>query len=91
MRTQLSKFLEKFPKETICWSQATDEIRDLARATREYLEEYEGVVVEPLDFRKYKMPSEWNTNGRNYILGNFDKMNENTKKRFFARYEEWFD
>lgn len=91
MKTKLANFLERFPKEAICWSQATDEIRDLARGTREYLEEYEGVIIEPLDFRSYKKPSEWNTNGRDYILANFDRMNENTKKRFFERYGEWFD
>lgn len=91
MKTQIEKYLERFPKEAICWSDATDEIRDLARASREYLEEYEGVIVEPFDFRSYKKPSEWNTKGRDYILANFDRMNDHTKKKFYERFEEWFE
>lgn len=91
MKTKLANYLERFPKEAICWSQATDEIRDLARATREYLEEYEGVIVKPIDFLMIKSPSVWNTKGRDYILANFDRMNDNTKKRFFERYGEWFE
>ena len=91
MRTKIEKFLTHFPKEAVCWSQATDEIRDLARTSREYLEELEEVIVEPLDFRSYKKPSEWNTNGRDYILANFDRMNDQTKKAFYERFEEWFD
>lgn len=91
MRTKIEKFLEGFPKEAVCWSQATDEIRDLARESREHLEELEGVIVQPLDFRSYKRPAEWNTNGRDYILANFDRMNEQTKKAFYERFEEWFD
>ncbi|GAB0481648.1 hypothetical protein KML24007_03940 [Alistipes indistinctus] len=90
MRTKIENFLERFPKEAVCWSQATDEIRDLARWSREYLEEFENVIVEPLDFRTYKRPSEWNTKGREYILANFDRMNDQTKKRFYERFEEWF-
>lgn len=91
MKTKIEKFLEGFPKEAICWSQAGDEIRDLARTSREYLEELEDVIVEPLDFRSYKKPSEWNTNGRDYILANFDRMNDQTKKAFYERWEEWFE
>nr|DAS16095.1 MAG TPA: hypothetical protein [Caudoviricetes sp.] len=91
MRTQIEKFLAGFPKEAVCWSQATDEIRDLARESREYLEEYDNVIVEPLDFRSYKRPSEWNTNGRDYILANFDRMSDQTKKRYYASRQEWFD
>lgn len=91
MRTKIEKFLAGFPKEAICWSQATDEIRDLARESREYLEEYEGVLVERVDFRIIKTPSEWNTKGRDYILANFDRMNDRTKKAFYERWEEWFE
>lgn len=91
MRTKIEKFLEQFPKNTTTWANAGDEIRDLARTSREYLEEYQNVIIEPLDFRSYKKPSEWNTNGRDYILANFDRMDERTKKAYYKRFEEWFD
>ena len=91
MRTKIENFLTHFPKNTTTWANAGDEIRDLARESREHLEEYMGVIVEPIDFRSYKKPSEWNTNGRDYILANFDRMNDQTKKAFYERFEEWFD
>lgn len=91
MKTKIEKFLEGFPKEAVCWSQATDEIRDLARTSREYLEELEDIIVEPVDFRAIKTPSEWNTKGRDYILANFNRMNDLTKKAFYERWEEWFE
>ncbi|WP_348715913.1 hypothetical protein [uncultured Alistipes sp.] len=50
MKTKIEEFLERFPKNATCWSQATDEVRDMARTARELLEECEGVIVEPVDF-----------------------------------------
>lgn len=91
MRAKIEHFLERFPNETTKWSEATDEIRDLARTSRKYLEDYDGVIIEPLDFRSYEKPSEWNTNGRDYILANFDRMSDRAKKAFYERFEEWFE
>lgn len=91
MRTKIEEFLERFPKNATCWSQATDEVRDMARTARELVEEYEGVIVEPVDFRAVKTPAEWNTKGREFILTNFDRMADRTQERFYAYFREWFD
>ena len=91
MRTKIEEFLERFPKNATCWSQATDEVRDMARTARELLEEYEGVIVEPVDFRAVKTPAEWNTKGREFILTNFDRMADTTKEQFYNYFREWFD
>ena len=39
MLNKIEKFLEQFPTDATSWSQATDEIRDLSRASREMLNE----------------------------------------------------
>ena len=91
MKTKIEKFLEKFPKNATSWADATDEIRDLSRESREYLEECDGVEVEPVDFKACKTPAEWNTRGRESILANFDKMRPMTQKAFYERFREWFE
>ena len=91
MKTKIEKFLEKFPKDATSWADATDEIRDLSRESREYLEECDGVEVEPVDFKACKTPAEWNTKGRESILANFDKMRPTTQKAFYERFREWFE
>lgn len=91
MKVQIERFLERFPKNATSWAQATDEIRDLAQTTREYLDDYEGVIVEPVDFRSVSTPAEWNTKGRDYILTNFDRMANATKERFYDYFREWFE
>lgn len=91
MRTKNEKFLKRFPKNATSWSQATDEVRDMARTARELLEECEGVIVEPVDFRAVKTPAEWNTKGREFILTNFDRMADRTKERFYVYFSELFE
>ena len=91
MRTKIEEVLERFPKNATCWAQATDEVRDMARTAHELLEEYEGVIVEPIDFRALKTPAEWNTKGCEFILANFDRMADRTKERFFDYFREWFE
>jgi hypothetical protein len=91
MKTKIENFLERFPKNATCWSDATDEIRDLSRTSREYLEELDEVTVEPVDFNACKTPSAWNTKGRASIIANFDKMRPATQERFYNRFREWFD
>ncbi len=90
MKTKIEKFLEQFPTDATSWAQATDEVRDMARTSREYLEDYDGVIVEPVDFKHISTPAEWNTKGRDYILANFDRMQERTRKAFYSRFCEWF-
>lgn len=91
MKAQIERFLERFPKNATSWAQATDEVRDMACTAREYLEEYEGAIIEPVDFRSIKTPAEWNTKGRDYILTNFDRMANATKERFYDYFREWFE
>lgn len=91
MRTEIEKFLAQFPKNAISWAQATDEIRDLSRMSREFLESFEGMIVEAVDFAHIKTPAEWNTKGRNSILANFDRMQVRTQKTFYKRFPEWFE
>nr|DAZ61886.1 MAG TPA: hypothetical protein [Caudoviricetes sp.] len=91
MKTKIEKFLAHFSKDATSWAQATDEVRDLARTSREYLADYDGVIVEPMDFKHISTPAEWNTKGRDYILANFDKMQERTRKLFYYRFYEWFE
>lgn len=83
MKEKIERFLQKFPRNATSWSQATDEIRDMARTSSEYLEANEGIIVAPLDFRTFRSPSEWNTKGQDYILANFDRMSPRTQKTFF--------
>lgn len=90
MKREIEKFLEQFPTDAANWAQATDEVRDLARFAREYLEEYEGVIVEPVDFRHAKTPAEWNTKGRAFILGSFERMQERTRKAYYEKFRAYF-
>ena len=43
MLNKIEKFLEQFPTDATSWEHATDEVRDLARASREMLDEYDDV------------------------------------------------
>ena len=43
MYNKIEKFLEQFPTDATSWVQATDEVRDLARASREMLDEYDDI------------------------------------------------
>ena len=54
-------------------------------------EEHEGVIVEPVNFRAIETPAEWNTEGREFILTNFDRMADRTKERFYDYFREWFE
>lgn len=90
MKEEIEKFLEQFPKNATSWAQATDDVRDLARESREHLENYEGVIVEPLNFRSFSTPAEWNTKGRDYIIANYERMQERTKKVYYERFRELF-
>lgn len=98
MKNQIEKFLAKFPDNATCWSQATDEIRDLARTAKEIYNELElsltdvevevGKGLQPLNFRSFSKPSQWNTLGKQYILDTFDKMGDRAKRIFFNRFSE---
>lgn len=56
MFNRLESFLEQFPTNATCWSQATDEVYNLARTSREFLDEYDDVKVEAVDFATLELP-----------------------------------
>ena len=91
MYNKIEKFLEQFPTDATSWVQATDEVRDLARASREMLDEYDDIKVEAVDFTAIRTPAEWNTLGREAILRNYDMMRPRTQMLFFERFEDWFN
>lgn len=99
MRTKIVKFLEQFPDNATCWSQATDEVRYLARSAKEYYNEVDlnlssdeveaGQGQQPLNFRAIQTPAEWNIKGKKYILEVFDKMSQQAKEQFFETHKYW--
>ena len=91
MFSKIEKFLEQFPTDATSWVQATDEVRDLARASREMLDEYADIKVEAVDFTATRTPAEWNCKAREAILRNYDLMRPRTQLFFFERYEDWFN
>ena len=91
MLNKIERFLDKFPTNATSWREATDEVRDLARASREMLEEYDDIKVEAVDFTAIRTPAEWNTLGREAIMRNYDMMRPRTQMLFFERFEDWFN
>lgn len=91
MLHKIEKFLEQFPTNATSWREATDEVRELARASREMLDEYDDIKVEAVDFTAIRTPTEWNTLGREAILRNYDMMRPRTQILFYERFEDWFN
>ena len=75
-------FLAKFHDNETSWKGATDEIMDIARWSREYLEEFDGIKQDAIAFKNLKTPAEWNKTGKNYILDTMKKMSDSTQKEF---------
>jgi hypothetical protein len=50
-REDLVRFLDNFGNDATSWRDATQEIMDISRTSREYLEEYDNIKVDPVDFR----------------------------------------
>ena len=90
MRNGIEKFLSRFPKNATSWAQATDEVRDLSRMSREYLEDLDEMIVEAVNFKGGMTPARWNTEGRDSIMANFDRMSAYAKAAFYERFMEFF-
>ena len=86
----LKKYLERFPNNASSWRYATDEVREIAKTSREYLSEFDGVKVEALDFKSFKKPADWNTNGKKFIVDTVEKMSDKTRARFLKEIGERF-
>ena len=91
MLNKIERFLDKFPTNATSWREATDEVRDLARASREMLDEYDDITVEAVDFTAIRTPAEWNTRAREAVMRNYDLMSPRTQLLFFERFEDWFN
>ena len=57
MFNKIEKFLEQFPTDETSWTQATDEVYNLARTSREFLEEYDDVKVKAVDLATLDTPA----------------------------------
>ena len=91
MFNRLENFLEQFPTNATCWSQATDEVYDLARTSREFLDEYDDVKVEAVDFATLDTPAKWNSVCREAICRNYDLMRPHTQLLFHDYFTERYD
>ena len=91
MFNKIEKFLEQFPTDATSWTQATDEVYDLARTSREFLDEYDDVKVEAVDFATLDTPAKWTSVCREAIWRNYDLMRPHTQLLFLERFEDWFN
>jgi hypothetical protein len=69
----------EFPPDATCWSQATDEIRDMARWARKQLGLPESEAV---NFRLAKLPSVWNSLGVTGVVAFFTRMNPDQRSEY---------
>lgn len=83
----LAKVLnEAFPATSTCWSQATDEVRDMCREARILA----GVSEEnAVNFRAFDTPSRWNQCGIEGTLRFYQMLDEQKQQQFCARFEHW--
>ncbi len=91
MFNRLENFLEQFPTNATCRSQATDEVYDLARTSREFLDEYDDAKVEAVDFATLDTPAKWNSVCREAIWHNYDLMRPHTQLLFHDYFTERYD
>jgi hypothetical protein len=80
----VQKYLDKFRDDETSWRGATDELKDIARYSREFLADYDEVEIEALDFKSFKTPAEWNSTSKKYIMDNISKMSKLAQTKFLA-------
>ena len=88
MFNRLENFLEQFTTNATNLSQATDEVYNLARTSREFLDEYDDVKVEAVDFATLDTPAKWNSVYREAIWRNYDLMHPHTQLLFHDYFTE---
>ena len=99
------KFFKSFPVDVTQWNNATDEIRDLTRYIRQY---YNEVILDierddethpksqkALNWRQFKTPSEWNSNGQKEIVRVWNLLDKKHQAEFITDYAKkyfpkWF-
>ena len=80
----VQKYLDKFSDDETSWRGATDELKDIARYSREFLAELDDVEVDALDFKSFKTPAEWNSTSKKYIMDNISKMSKLAQTKFLV-------
>ena len=88
MFNKIEKFLDQFPTDATTWTQATDEVYDLARTSREFLDDYDDVKVEAVDSATLDIPAKWNSVCREAIGRNYDLMCPHTQLLFHDYFTE---
>ena len=78
----VQKYLDKFRDDETSWRGATDELRDIARYSREFLAEYDNIEIDALDFKSFKTPAKWNSTSKKYIMDNIGKMSKLAQGKF---------
>jgi hypothetical protein len=86
----IKKYLDKFKDDETRWSGATDEIADMAKWSREFLDEFDNITSEPIDRKLLKTPSDWNSNHKKHILTNIGKMSKGTFNQYLAHLNNYF-
>jgi hypothetical protein len=82
----MAALVKKWPLNANCWSQATDEIRDMSRAAREMI----GYgLLYAVDFRQCGSPADWNTRGIQSIVWLYKRMDHEQRARFIADHQSW--
>lgn len=84
---QLRRLIEaKWPRVVTCWSQATDEIRDMSLAARQGAGLDDSWAIE---FWAIESPSEWNSKGTDAIIGYYQMMSIQKRIDFITRFGDW--
>lgn len=73
-----------FPPDATCWSQATQEVRDLCAAARGYAGIDDDQAV---NFYELRTPSAYNTEGINGIIRFYEQMTEEQRVEYAAAYQ----
>lgn len=83
----LSKVLKAaFPTSATCWSQATDELRDMCREARILA----GVSEEgAVNFLLINTPAQWNQRGIEGTIRFYEMLDELKRQQFCSRFEFW--
>ena len=76
----------EFPPTASCWSQATDEVRDMCRAARILAGLGEDDAV---DFRQLNTPAEWNKAGVEGTVKFYRMLGEDKRQEFCSEFENW--
>ena len=87
--TSINNFLAGFSENATSWNQATDEIMDLARITREYSNDQLDTNILAIDFRSINTPAEWNTRYKNQVREIFPTLPTWAQEEIIEKVKSW--